>query len=106
MGGDFLYLLTHQTTDDKFTIDLKNTLYGIDQPTFTDYLKDRTNSMVRGEELYNLLDKIIRWISGHIHNPVEAPCYLSGTGEDSVSLEDIKKELNSKRFLNPNIRIN
>jgi hypothetical protein len=106
MGGDFLYLLTHQTTDDKFTIDLKNTLYGIDQPTFTDYLKDRTNSMVRGEELYNLLDKIIRWISGHIHNPVEAPCYLSGTGKDSVSLDDIKKELNSKRFLNPNIRIN
>ena len=106
MGGDFLYFLTHQTTDDKFTIDLKNTLYGIDQPTFTDYLKDRTNSMVRGEELYNLLDKLIRWISGHVHNPVQAPCYLSGTAEDPVSLDDIKKELNSKRFLNPNIRIN
>ena len=106
MGGDFLYFLTHQTTDDKFTIDLKNTLYGIDQPTFTDYLKDRTNSMVRGEELYNLLDKIIRWISGHVHNPIEPPCYLSGEGENSVSLDDIQKELNSKRFLNPNIRIN
>ena len=106
MGSDFLYFLTHKTTDDKFTIDLKNTLYGIDQPKFTDYLKGRTNSMVRGEELYNLLDKIIRWISGHVHNPIEPPCYLSGEGENSVSLDDIQKELNSKRFLNPNIRIN
>lgn len=106
MGGDFIYLLTHKTTDEKFTIDLKNTLYGIDQPKFTEYLKDRTNSMVRGEELYNLLDLIIRWISGHIHNPVEPPCYISGTGKNSVSLDDIQKLLNSKRFLNQNIRIN
>jgi len=70
MGGDFLYFLTHQTTDDKFTIDLKNTLYGIEQPTFTDYLKGRTNAMVRGDELYNLLNKIIRWITEHFNNPI------------------------------------
>lgn len=106
MGGDFIYLLTHKTTDDKFTIDLKNTLYGIDQPKFTNYLKGRTNSMVRGEELYSLLDKIIRFISGHVHNPVKPPSRISGTGKNSVNLDDIEKELNSKKFLNPNIRIN
>jgi hypothetical protein len=106
MGGDFIYLLTHKTTDDKFTIDLKNTLYGIDQPKFTDYLKDKTNSMVRGEELYDILDLIIRWISGHVHNPVKPPSKISGTGENSVSLDNIQTLLNSKKFLNPNIRIN
>jgi hypothetical protein len=106
MGGDFIYLLTHKTTEDKFTIDLKNTLYGIGQPKFTGYLKDKTNSMVRGEELYDILDLIIRWISGHIHNPVEAPSKISGTGENSVNLDNIQTLLNSKKFLNPNIRIN
>jgi len=103
MGGDFIYLLTHKTTDDKFTIDLKNTLYGIEQPTFTDYLKGRTNAMVRGDELYELLNKIVIFMTDHVHNPVEPPSEQTSSG---ISKEQIRAELERKRYLNPNIRIN
>lgn len=103
MGGDFLYFLTHQTTDDVFTIDLKNTLYGIEQPTFTDYLKGRTNAMVRGDELYELLDKIVTFMTDHVHNPLRPPAEKTSSG---ISKEQIRAELERKRYLNPNIRIN
>ena len=82
---------------------MKNTLYGIDQPTFTDYLKGRTNAMVRGDELYELLDKIVTFMTDHVHNPLRPPAEKTSSG---ISKEQIRAELERKRFLNPNIRIN
>jgi translation initiation factor 2B subunit (eIF-2B alpha/beta/delta family) len=87
-------------------VDLKDTLYGIKQEKFTDYLKGRTNSMVRGEELMKLLNQIYLFIEGHVH---VGPCDIPDIQTDSgVTLASIKTLIDNaeKNILNQNIRIN
>jgi hypothetical protein len=106
MGGDVLYFLTHKTNSESFSVDLKDTLYGIKQEKFTDYLKGRTNSMVRGEELMKLLNQIYLFIEGHVH---VGPCDIPDIQTDSgVTLASIKTLIDNaeKNILNQNIRIN
>jgi hypothetical protein len=106
MGGDILYFLTHKTNNTDYSIDLKDTLYGIKQEKFTDYLKGRTNSMVRGEELMKLLNQIYLFIEGHVH---VGPCDIPDIATDSgITLASIKTLIDNaeKNILNQNIRIN
>jgi len=111
MGGDFLYLLSHKSViPSKGTpIDLKNTLYGIDQPTLTDTIYGKTNSMVRGEELMTFLSLIVDFMLGHVHNfPGNAPIEEYPMIASGPSAKKIKEILNNSQntILNQNIRIN
>ena len=57
LGGDFVYLLSHKSQiPSKNQINLlpKETLYGIDQPYYTDKILPNTDPMVRGNELMKL----------------------------------------------------
>ena len=111
MGGDFLYLLSHKSViPSKGTpIDLKNTLYGIDQPTLTDTIYGKTNSMVRGEELMSFLNLIVQFMIGHVHPfPGLAPIQEYPSIPDGPSSKKILEILNNSEntILNQNIRIN
>jgi len=107
MGGDELYLLSHlsqKKTAGK--IDLSNTLYGIDENTFADEIEPKTSSLVRGEELLELLNLIIRFLVGHAHPYPGLPPIPQSV--DGVKVDDLLKELldAQDKLLNKNIRIN
>lgn len=106
IGGDFLYLLSHRSSiPGKKKLDLSNTLYGIPQEKFTDEIKLSTSSMVRGEELIELLRLIVTFLTSHTHNinkpPIQEPL-------NSVTVSQIESALNNAQntILNQNIRIN
>ena len=107
MGGDELYLLSHKSQKlDVGKIDLTNTLYGIDENRFADEIEPKTSSLVRGEELIDLLDLMVRFMINHVHayhgmSPVP-------TSTDGVTVDTLLKELldAKDKILNKNIRIN
>lgn len=108
MGGDELYLLSHlsQKTDGGGRIDLSNTLYGIDENRFADEIEPKTSSLVRGEELMELINLMMRFLINHVHSyPGLSPVPQSA---DGVKVDDLLKEmLNAQeKILNKNIRIN
>jgi len=105
MGGDFLYLLSHKSNNSNKQISLKDTLYGINQEKILDDIKPKTSSMVRGEELLDLIGLIVSFLQSHTHNINEAPIQEPGNG---VTMSKITQELaNAKKtILNENIRIN
>ena len=109
LGGDFLYLLSHKsvipTKGDP--IDLKGTLYGIPQLKFTDEIINKTDPMVRGDQLMILLNEIVKFLLSHVHpfpglNPIDEG-YKSGASAKKID-ELIKQA--DKTILNQNIRIN
>ena len=105
LGGDKLYLLTNKSKN-KFQIDLKDTLYGIPQSKLAIDIYNRTNSMVRGEELMELLNLIVRFLNTHTHAyPGLPPVPVT---QDGTSTTDILTELQNAytKVLNSNIRIN
>jgi hypothetical protein len=111
MGGDYLYFLSHKSVipSKGAPIDLKNTLYGIDQTTFTDNIFNKTNSMVRGEELMSFLNLITQFMIGHVHPfPGMAPIQEYPSIPDGPSAKKILEILNNSQntILNQNIRIN
>lgn len=106
VGGDFIYLLSHRSEKPNAKkINLSNTLYGIDQEKFIDEIKPNTSSMVRGEELLELIDKIVQFLVSHTHNinkpPIQEPL-------NTITVSQIRAELNAAKtkVLNQNIRIN
>jgi len=105
MGGDYVYLLSHRTQNSKGKINFTNTLYGIDQEKYFDEILPKTSSMVRGEELLELLDKIVTFLAEHTHNvnkpPIQEP-------QNKITIPQIIAELNAAKtkVLNQNIRIN
>lgn len=106
VGGDFLYLLSHRANNPKRKkINFDSTLYGIPQEKFTDEINPNTSSMVRGEELIELLRLMFKFLAGHRHNPLRAPATQT---DDGTKLEDIETLINNaeKNILNPYIRIN
>jgi len=111
MGGDFLYLLSHKSVipSKGEPIDLKNTLYAIEQEMLTDVIYGKTNSMVRGEELMSLLNLIVQFMIGHVHAfPGLAPIQEYPSITDGPSAKKITEILNNAQntILNQNIRIN
>jgi len=105
MGSDKIYLLSHRSTD-KFTIDLKDTLYGIPQSKLAVEIENKTNSMVRGEELIDLLKLIVRFLTSHVHAfPGVQPTQIS---KDGTQIQEILSKLANadNTILNKNIRIN
>lgn len=107
MGGDKLYLLSHQSTiPGKKTINLSNTIYGIPQTTFTDDLDINTNSMVRGEQLVDFLNLLTKFLIAHVHPfPGLPPVPVAVDGTQSAQI--LSELLNApNKILNQNIRIN
>ena len=108
IGADFVYLLSHKSdipSKSKITLEPKETLYGIDQPYFTDNILQNTDPMVRGDELMKLLTLIVKFLSSHVHNINEAPIPI---GIDGTELSQINKILQDadNSILNQHIRIN
>lgn len=108
LGADELYLLSHQSQ--KFgianKINMNNTLYGIDENKIADEIEPKTSSLVRGEELFELIDLIVSFLISHVHPyPGMAPVPVA---QDGTRVDDILKELlnASEKVLNKKIRIN
>jgi hypothetical protein len=107
MGSDYLVFLSHLSEiPGKKYINLQNTLYGIDTNKFSDEIMPYTSSMVRGEELLELLNKIVYFLVTHTHSyPLLPPDEQTYT---DANIPDLLSELNnaSSKVLNKYIRLN
>jgi ABC-type sugar transport system ATPase subunit len=109
LGSQKIYLLSQDSKSSKGFIDLQDTIYGISQDNFVNgenSIDSKTFSTIRGEELITLLEKIVSFLVGHVHNPVCPPDSVS-TG-NGVTVQEILKSLQEANdvILNQNIRIN
>jgi len=110
MGAEKLYLLSHKITDaPKGQIDLKDTLYGIPAERFIGEggIESKTYPMVRGDQLIELLRKIMSYIKGHVH-PISTMSPVPIAAGNGQSTEEIDEILSNAEIsiLNQNIRIN
>ena len=107
LGADKVFLLSHQSSiPGKKKINFDDTLYGISGDTFTDQVLPNTSSMVRGEELLELINLITRFLLTHTHAyPGLPPVPVTQDGTSSV---EILTELQNAvtKVLNDNIRLN
>jgi hypothetical protein len=107
MGADVVFLLSHNSQiPGKRKINFSDTLYGITTEKFSDDVMPNTSSMVRGEELIELISLIVRFLSSHTHSyPGLAPVPVT---QDGSNINDILSELQNaaNKILNKNIRLN
>jgi len=107
LTADNVYLLSHKSQipsrGDK--VNLQESLYGITQLQFTEEIIDRTDPMVRGDQLMVLLNKIVDFMASHVHNPNKAPIPI---GTDGTKIDEIRKLIQDadNTILNQNIRLN
>lgn len=103
MGADTLFLLSHLSNK---AINMDGTLYGIDQNFLEEKILPSTSSMVRGEELIELLNVIVQFLLSHVHAIPGAPAVPVGT--DGTSANNILSQLQNAQntILNPHIRVN
>jgi len=103
-ASEKIYLISHHSTElGKITLD---TNYGISQRKFVETIDNQTNSLVRGEELLKLLEKIVEFTSNHTHAfPGMAPVPTAHGGSTVSEMNGMLLEAPSK-ILNQNIRIN
>jgi hypothetical protein len=107
LGSDKLFLLSHNSQiPGKGKINFDDTLYGISPEKFADDVIPNTSSMVRGEELLELIDMIVRFLLTHTHAyPGLPPVSVTQDGSTSVNiLTELNNALN--KILNSNIRLN
>ena len=110
LGGQKIYLFSHDSVGSKGPINLSNTLYGIPQDKFIgddNSLYNKTYPTVRGDELIKLLRKMFAFVTGHVHQIATMPP-VPVTGGNGVSVAEIDSILNNAEniILNNNIRIN
>ena len=107
IGAQHVFLLSQQSqVPGKAKINFANSLYGIDEETFALKIRPNTSSMVRGEELLELLNVIVRFLVSHTHGfPGEAPIPIT---EDGSSVANLVQQLNDaySKVLNQYIRLN
>tara|TARA_R100001509_G_scaffold114871_1_gene70003 strand:- start:2466 stop:4178 length:1713 start_codon:yes stop_codon:yes gene_type:complete len=104
-GSEKIYLFSYNSSEINGRISL-DTNYGIDQEKFIIDIENKTNSLVRGEKLLELLTKMVNFVSSHTHAfPGLAPV---PQGHDGTRVEDLTKLLQDapNTILNQNIRIN
>lgn len=109
LGGQRLYLLSHNSTGPKGKIDLSNTIYGIPDVAFTrpGGIRDKTYPTVRGDELIKVIRKIFDFVKGHVH-PISTKVPISVSSGNGVSTSEIDQLLADAEntILNQEIRIN
>jgi hypothetical protein len=107
LASDYLFLLSHNSKiPGKGNINFDDTLYGISLDQFVDEILPKTSSLVRGEELLELLNLIVRFLVTHTHAyPGLAPVQVT---QDGSNVQDILTELQNAatKILNNNIRLN
>ena len=107
VGADTLYLLSHMSAiPGKGKINFDDTLYGISLDQFVDEILPKTSSLVRGEELLELLNLIVRFLITHTHAyPGLPPVPVT---QDGSNVTDILTEMQNAytKILNANIRLN
>lgn len=106
-GADITVLLSHNSSiPGKGKINLSDTLYGIDQEKFRNEILGKTSSLVRGEELFELINLIVTFLVTHTHSfPGKEPVEISTDGtKTSEILTQLQNATN--KILNQNIRIN
>lgn len=107
LGSDTIFLLSHNSQiPGKGKINFDNTLYGISPEKFTDEILPKTSSSVRGEELLELINLIVRFLVTHTHAyPGLPPVPIT---QDGTSTSDILTEIQNavNKILNGNIRLN
>lgn len=116
LGGQKLYLLSHDSSGPKGDIDLRNTLYGINQDNFIggvgskgaeDSIFEKTYPTVRGDELMKLLMKMFDYVIGHVHPIATMPPVPVSSGNGQTTSEILAILADSQNtILNQNIRIN
>lgn len=106
LGGEKIYLLSQNSQiPGKGKINFDDTLYGITPEKFAE-IQERTSSTVRGEELLELIDLIVRFLVTHTHAyPGLPPVPVT---QDGSTTEKILTELQNavNKILNSNIRLN
>jgi hypothetical protein len=107
LGSDRVFLLSHLSSiPGKGKINFDNTLYGITGEQFVDEILPKTSSLVRGEELMELINLIVRFLVTHTHAyPGLPPVPVT---QDGSNVADILTELQNaaNKILNKNIRLN
>jgi hypothetical protein len=107
LASDYLFLLSHNSSiPNKGKINFDNTLYGISLDQFVDEILPKTSSSVRGEELLELINLIVRFLVTHTHAyPGLPPVPVT---QDGSNIPDILTELQNAytKILNSNIRLN
>jgi hypothetical protein len=107
LGGDKLFLLSQSSAiPGKQKINFADTLYGISEEKFVDNIIPNTSSLVRGEELLELVNLIVRFLITHTHAfPGLPPVPIS---QDGSTVTEILAEMQNAttKILNENIRLN
>ena len=104
-AAEKIYLFSYNTTDLNGPITL-NSNYGIPQSKFVDDIEGKTNSLVRGEKLLELLVKMAAFQANHTHScPGVASCPTAHDGTTTSDIDKLIKEA-GETILNKNIRIN
>ena len=107
LGSDILFLVSHNSQiPGKGKINFDDTLYGISPEKFTNELLPKTSSMVRGEELLELINLIVKFLVTHTHAyPGLPPVPVT---QDGSNIQSILTELNDavNKILSKNIRLN
>ena len=107
MAAQHVFLLSQLSQiPGKAKINFDNNLYGIDEQTFAIQIMPNTSSSVRGEELLELLNVIVRFLVSHTHGfPGEPPISIT---EDGSSVQNLVQQLNDayQKVLNQYIRLN
>lgn len=103
LGGETVYLLSQKSNK---PTDFTNSIYGFTIDDIENKIQPYTSSTVRGEELIELLNLIVRFLFAHVHplpNMAPVPVATDGTSATKILFE-LQNAAN--KILNPNIRIN
>lgn len=106
LGGQEIYLLSQDSVGDRERINFADSIYGIPLSAITEEIRAKTSSTVRGEELLELINLIVRFLLTHTHAyPGLPPVDVT---EDGISSDDILTEIQkaSTKILNNTIRLN
>ena len=107
LGATRLYLLSNETEiPGRNKINFDDSVYGISQEQIDNEIEPNTSSMVRGEELLELLQLIVNFCLTHVHEyPLLPPSSQTIT---NIKTSDVTfAMLNAyQKVLNSNIRIN
>jgi hypothetical protein len=106
-AADTLIMMSHRTGNIAFDPKLSpnpNTMMGITQQQLQQNVLPNTYAMVRGDILFDYLEKISRFLQNHVHShPSLPPDSLTWAGDQKSELFSFPWRF---RALNENIRIN
>lgn len=109
LGGQRIYLLSHDSQGPKGRIDIPETIYGIEQEDFVKDggIYDKSYPTVRGDELVKILRKMFEFVKGHVHPIAPSPPVpvSSGNGQTTVEIDQLLANAENT-MLNQEIRIN